>query len=339
MRNGIQFTTDGQYGRNEVRGYHGSPRHEFKTSAAASDIAGLKTRQPSSELVTAQNEARFRIGMEIEKNSMTRSSIKEYPLFKGFERDSTCGGIGGGGGIEAITHVLPLLPKSHWRSKVFNMFHEAERVIEDSHSPSDASCSTHTHLSVATMNGTELLEAVRPYSGIIYALFRYRLANYYALGNPFLNTTEGYGCSSWECGTKYCVVKNTGHGIEFRLPSRIKSVKGMIRRYELFFELVNFGVNHAGKSHASFLKRITPIIKRMYDTQEEVDNILTLAKAFQKAINNNRVCAVTREWFEGDHIRHQRSRRDGDMSLFYTRALARETGNRYRTNEEINSLI
>ena len=65
MRNGIQFTTDGQYGRNEVRGYHGSPRHEFKTSAAASDIAGLKTRQPSSELVTAQNEARFRIGMEI----------------------------------------------------------------------------------------------------------------------------------------------------------------------------------------------------------------------------------------------------------------------------------
>lgn len=77
----------------------------------------------------------------------------------------------------------------------------------------------------------------------------------------------------------------------------------------------------------------------MYDTQEEVDKILTLAKAFQKAINKNRVCAVTREWFEGNHIRHQRSRRDGDLSLFYTRALARETGNRYRTNEEINNLI
>lgn len=333
MKQGIQFTTDGTQGRGDVRGYHGSPAHKFKTSAMASDIAGLKTRQPHSELVTASNEARFRIGMEIEKNSMSRGAVKEYPVFKGFERDSTCGGIHGGGGLEAITHVLPLLPKSHWRSKVFNMFHEASKVIEDSHSPSDASCSTHTHLSVDGMTGTELLEAVRPYSGIIYALFRYRLANYYACANPFLNTTEGYASDDWTGGTKYSVVKNTGFGIEFRLPSRIKSVKGMIRRYELFYELVNYGVNHAGKSHASFLRRITPIIKRMYDTEEQVQEILTLAKAFQKSINSNRVCAVTRPWFEGDSINHNVGRRRGNLQRVYTRALAREEGTRYHQDE------
>jgi len=77
----------------------------------------------------------------------------------------------------------------------------------------------------------------------------------------------------------------------------------------------------------------------MYDTQEEVDNILMLAKAFQKAINNNRICAVTREWFEGDNIRHKRAVRRGDRQLFYTRALAREEGTRYRTNEQIAELI
>lgn len=339
MRNGIQFTNDRVLGRGEVRGYHRSPSHEFKTVGMPSDIAGLRTRQPNSELVTASNRARFRIGMEIEKNTMSRGAVIEYPLFKGYERDSTCGGTNGRqGGLEAITHVLPLLPKSQWRSKVFNMFHEAERIIDDSYSPSDASCSTHTHLSVDGMGGTELLEAVRPYSGIIFALFRYRLANYYAVGNPFLNTSEGYGHREWEYSTKYCVVKNTGHGIEFRLPSRITSVKGMMRRYELFFELVNYGVNHAGKSHASFLKRITPIIKRMYDTEEQVENILTLAKAFQKAINSNRVCPLTREWFEGDNIRHCRARSTGGMQRFYTRALAREKGTRYRTAEENENL-
>lgn len=335
MLNGIQFTNDNEAGRDEVRSYHRSPQHKFKTDGMPSDIAGLKTRRPSSELVTASNQARFRIGMEIEKNSMSRGAVREYPLFKGYEHDSTCGGVGSSrGGMEAITHVLPLLPKSHWRSKVFNMFHEANRVIEDSYSPSDASCSTHTHLSVDGMDGTQLLEAVRPYSGIIYALFRYRLANHYASGNPFLNTSEGYGSRDWSYGTKYCVVKNTGHGIEFRLPSRIGSVKGMIRRYELFFELVNYGVNHAGKSHASFLKRITPIIKRMYSTDEEAENILTLAKAFQKAINNNRVCPLTREWFEGDNITVCRERRQGSLHRFYTRALAREEGTRYRANDE-----
>lgn len=326
MRQGVQFTTDGNADRGEVRSYHRSPSPEFKTGAMPSDIAGLKTRQPNSDLVTATNEARFRIGMEIEKNTISRSAIKEYALFKGFETDSTCG-------LEAITHVLPLLPKSHWRSKVFNMFHEASRVIEDSDSPSNSTCSTHTHLSVDGMNGTQLLEAIRPYSGIILALFRYRLSNYYCLGNPFLNTSEGWGSNDFEYGTKYCVVKNTGHGIEFRLPARITSVKGMIRRYELFFELVNYGVNHAGKTHASFLKRITPILKRMYSTAEEVENILTLAKAFQKAINNNRVCSVTREYFEGDNVRYAH-RSVGSMKRFYTRALARERGTRYRTNED-----
>jgi hypothetical protein len=326
MRNGIQFTNDHEAGRDEVRGYHRSPEHKFKTAGMPSDIAGLRTRQPNSELVTASNEARFRIGMEIEKNSMSRGAIKEYPLFKGYERDSTCG-------IEAITHVLPLLPKSHWRSKVFNMFHEANRIIEDSYSPSNATCSTHTHLSVQGMTGRELLDAVRPYSGIILAIFRYRLSNYYCLGNPFLNTSEGYGHTDFEYNTKYCVVKNTGHGIEFRLPSRITSVKGMIRRYELFFELVNYGVNHAGKSHASFLKRVTPIIKRMYDTEEQVQNILTLAKAFQKTINSNRICPVTREWFEGDHVSYAHRSRGG-LKQFYTRALARQEGTRYRTNED-----
>lgn len=329
MKQGIQFTTDDVYGRGDIRGYHGSPEHVFKTSAMPSDIVGIKTRQPKSDIVTATNESRFRVGFEIEKNSMPRSAIKEFAMFKGFERDSTCG-------LEAVTHVLPLLPKSHWRSKVFNMFHDAGKIIEDSHSPSDRSCSTHTHISVDGMTSTEVMDAIRPYTGIIFALFRYRLANYYACGNPFLETSEmvrSNGDNDWYCQTKYCVVKNTGFGIEFRLPSACKSVKGLIRRYELFYELVNFGVNNAGKSHASFLRRITPIISRMYDTEEEVNDLLTLAKAFQKSINSKRVCAVTRPFFEGDTLRTSVGRRRGGMKRHYTRALAYAEQTRYIRDE------
>jgi len=163
MRNGIQFTNDGVYGRGSVRRYHGSPRHEFKTEGQNVDIAGLRCKEPKSAIVTNGN-ARFRIGVEVEKNSINRSAIKEYPLFKGFEEDSSCG-------LEAITHVLPLLPKSAWRSKVFNMFHEAERVIEDSYSPSNYLCGAHVTLSVDGMDGTELMELVREYAGIILAVY------------------------------------------------------------------------------------------------------------------------------------------------------------------------
>jgi len=328
MRNGIQFTNDGVYGRGSVRRYHGSPRHEFKTEGQNVDIAGLRCKEPKSAIVTNGN-ARFRIGVEVEKNSINRSAIKEYPLFKGFEEDSSCG-------LEAITHVLPLLPKSAWRSKVFNMFHEAERVIEDSYSPSNYLCGAHVTLSVDGMDGTELMELVREYAGIILAVFRLRLANKYCQANPRLRTDV----INWThpnpqgMDRKYVVCKNADFGIEFRLPSAIKSVRAMQLRYELFYELVNFAVNHQGKSFGIFLRRVKPIIVRMYEGDtDKVNQVMTLAKSFQKFIKTGRVSSDIRLYLEGDLLTH-RNRRTSDLSRYYDRNCAREQGTRYRVRVE-----
>lgn len=322
MRNGIQFTNDGRWGRGSVLGYHGSPNFVFKTEGHNVDIAGLRCREPKSAIVTNGN-ARFRIGIEVEKNSINRSAIKEYPLFKGFERDSSCG-------LEAITHVLPLLPKSAWRSKVFNMFHEAEKVIEDSYSPSNYRCGAHVTLSVDGLDSTELMELVREYAGIILAVFPLRLANYYCKGNPRLRTDV----DAWDCNTKYVVCKNANFGIEFRLPSAIKSVRAMQLRYELFYELINFAVNHQGKSFGIFLRRVKPIIVRMYEGDfDKVEQVMTLAKSFQKFIKTGRVSSDIRPYLEGDFLTH-RSRVQRDYSEYYDRNCAREQGTRYRVRVE-----
>ena len=324
MRNGIQFTNDGHYGRGQVLGYHGSPDFVFKTEGHNVDIAGLKCRESKSQIVNESNEARFRIGIEVEKNSINRSAIKEYPLFKGFETDSSCG-------LEAITHVLPLLPKSAWRSKVFNMFHEAEKVIEDSYSPSNYLCGAHVTLSVDGMDSTELMELVREYAGIILAVFPLRLANSYCSRNPRLRTDVENWTTDSENSTmrKYTVCKNTNFGIEFRLPSAIKSVRAMQLRYELFYELINFAVNHQGKSFGIFLRRVKPIIVRMYEGDaDKIAQVMLLAKSFQKFIKTGRVSSDIRPYLEGDLITH-RNRRTTDMSDYYDRNCASEQGTQY----------
>ena len=151
MRNGIQFTNDGERGRGTIRPYssggYGSNRPSCvdKSTGHDVDVAGLRCREAKSDIVNERNKARFNIGFEIEKNSFSGRArrgarMNELPLIQTYETDGSCG-------VEAVTHILPLLPKSAWRSKVFNMFHEAERIIEDGYSPSDYRCSTHTTIS------------------------------------------------------------------------------------------------------------------------------------------------------------------------------------------------
>jgi len=73
--------------------------------------------------------------------------------------------------------------------------------------------------------------------------------------------------------------------LEFRLVSRFQSVKQTMRRYELFYELVNFSVNKPNGSHESLLKTIRPIVLSMYNgNEEDCDKVMNLAKHFRKFI-------------------------------------------------------
>ena len=201
------------------------------------------------------------------------------------------------------------------------MFHEAERVISNDYSPTNYQCSTHTTLSVDGMDSDELMRKVRKYSGVIFALFRNRLANQYCIGNPQLIV----GNNEWGARNKYVVCRNRGFGIEFRLPSATASVRDLQLRYEIFYELINFSINHEGKSFGQFLKRVKPIIERMYSGDaEKVAKILDLSKRFQKFILTGKVCSTIRPILEGQTISHRnRVSRTGHFSSQYTTECAR----------------
>jgi len=150
----IQYTTTGDYNRNRVVRYHGSPSPKhLGMGAKKGDIATLKSAQKRNviEFENGNVNSKFTIGFEVEKTRFSRGAVTEYALFAGFERDGSCG-------YEAITHILPLLPKGEWRNKVFNMMYEAKRIIEDSYSPSNTSCGGHITLAVDGMDGEELMK-------------------------------------------------------------------------------------------------------------------------------------------------------------------------------------
>jgi hypothetical protein len=59
----------------------------------------------------------------------------------------------------------------------------------------------------------------------------------------------------------------------------------MMRRYELFYELLDFSINKPNGSHTAFLKKVKPIIKSMYDgDMDKVDEIMELSKEFRTMI-------------------------------------------------------
>jgi len=270
---GIVYTTTGEHQRGVVTNYHSKPAPLFlnKTKHAI-DVSGLKKSEQSKAIKFdgMDFESKFTIGFEIEKNELSRNAVKEYELFCGFERDGSCG-------YEAVTHVLPLLPAGKWRTKVFDMIHKAEKIIDDRFSPSDNRCGGHITVAVDGMTGRELRQAVRKNSGIVLALFRNRLRNSYCGQNNRLEDIS--------TGTRYEVALPKHNCLEFRLPSRFESVKQVMRRYELFYELVDFSVNNPNGSHEAFLKRIKPIILSMYNGEENrIDFIFNVAKRFRKYI-------------------------------------------------------
>jgi hypothetical protein len=218
-------------------------------------------------------ESRFGIGFEIEKNRFHRNAVKNTALIGGYERDSSCG-------FEAVTNILPLLPAGDWRNKVYSMMYDSRYAIEDRYSPSNYKCGGHVTLSCKGMTGEDLYVALRKHMGIVYALFRKRLTNYYCSesGNVELNPDFN--------GGRYVPMLMKRDVVEIRLVSRFQSVKQMMRRYELFYTMMDYAVNKPNASQSAFINKVKPIIKAMYDGDtDKVDEICSLAKSFNKYLS------------------------------------------------------
>jgi len=266
--------------RQDVGSYHQTSMMgviDYRKGAKNTDIAQLKSvdRRNLKMLETGDAECKFGIGFEVEKTRLSRGAKRDLPLFAGYERDSSCG-------YEGVSNILPLLPAGKWRNKVFSMMHDARKIIEDSYSPSDHRCGGHVTLSCEGMTGEELFNATRENLAIVFALFRKRLSNRYCNANPRME-------SNFQ-GTRYVAVQQKANVIEVRLVSRFQSVKQMMRRYELFYTIMDFSINNPNGSHASLLKKVRPIVKSMYNGDEaKTDEILEIAKHFNKYIKTGRI--------------------------------------------------
>jgi len=322
---GITYQNTGLTSRGTLRSYHSSPSPNFINKTPYNvDLRGLKPTEKRRLLTFEGGEfhSNYAVGFEIEKTYFNRfenndrgSRIGELALFKGFELDSSCG-------VEAITHILPLLPRGLWRNKVYNMFHQAKHILEDEFSPSNSDCGGHITLSCKGLTSTELFEKVAKYSGLIMSLYRMRLTNPYCNHNMTFRTSN----YDWINGTlsrtgrrntrissyKYAFCKlGTNGTIEFRVPPRVTGVKQLMKRYELFYELIDCAVNEVGWS--KFMNRVKPIILSMYpDNENKAKLILSQAKYFQRFINTNglRTSEVTDIYMECNTPERQEKRKE-----------------------------
>jgi hypothetical protein len=304
---GVDLTEmTGEIGRGMVCDYHRKPSPLKKTTARQTDIVGMKSEDRRNLTFDGNTyQSKFTIGIEFEKNRLHRSSITEHALFCGFENDSSCGPRRHTQGYEAVTHIIPLVPKSIWRMKVFNMFHDAKKIIDDRFSPSNHRCGGHISIGVEDVSSDYIAQSMRKYSGLIYAIYRHRLCNHYCSKfNLFLDMTED-DCNS--VYRKYCTMRvKRGGVVEWRLPSRFTSVNQTLRRYELFYEFTNFAINKPTSNLHNLCNAVKPILLAMYEQDSvKVEKVIKLAKKMQKVINSQhrrrggKMCYETLGWFEG----------------------------------------
>ena len=292
LTQGIQYDVD-NVDRGRLTHWHCSSSPRFLLNALAHDIQSIpRSDRPS---IMDADMARYTIGFEVEKTRFRRGARKHYPLFAGFERDSSCG-------VEAITNVLPLLPRSEWRTKVFSLMYDAEKIIDSKYSPTDYNCGGHTTVGIAGCSGDEIMLRLRPYMGIVYSLWRKRLKNGYCNGNLNLRTREEaqseHIMGRW--GGRYQAILVKNGCVEFRLINKFDSVAQMIRRYELFYTLIR-NSNKRGMTLNKMWKLVEPIVRMMYKSDfqgEELDNkieeLKSYADSFQLCINH------FHEWAEED---------------------------------------
>jgi hypothetical protein len=295
LEQGIEYKVTGERIRGQVVGYHQKAAPLFHSRGAkSSDVTALTPRDLSNVIMGDNIRSRFTIGFEVEKNELHRSAVREYELFCGFEHDSSCG-------FEAVTHILPLVAASKWRTKVFDMMHKAEKIIDSRYSRADdtrndiqrygardvqvSKCGGHVTLACDNMSSEDLMKKLRKYSGIVYALFRGRLMNKYCSLNLRMHADDsGDGYSSYINGwdrAMVCLPKSHGC-VEFRLVSKFNSVADMRERYEFFYILMDTACNREIMSFKAFLKAIKPIVSRMYlGNENDIERVMLDAVDYQ----------------------------------------------------------
>jgi hypothetical protein len=221
---------------------------------------------------------KFWIGFEIEKSYFINSygdearyrgdEVGECEFFKGYETDSSCG-------VEAITNILPLGEGIDRFTAFVRMEDPVARAVINA--PANSNCGGHINISSEEHSSAEFYDILRPYLGLFYALFRYRLKNNYCRGNikadRFNNQRYSPLNLKYEC-------------VELRIPNRVTSVDQLKRRYDLTYLVVKCAVDKV--PFHEMVEKSKPILMAMYNNDEaRVNNAMELAFEFRDYINED----------------------------------------------------
>lgn len=207
----------------------------------------------------------YAVGFEVEKLTVNGCDGKgDYvgyrPLFSGWETDASCG-------VEGITNVYGFDPVN--RALFFRDVADSEDHLAE---PVDGTCGGHVNLSGPGLT----LAKVRPYAGLIYALYRYRLTNTYANGDKALKEPHS--------PERYCAIRQKREGlVEFRLVSRVKNAGQLRWRYRLFGELSHC-IEHE-LSFRGFIRRTRDLLREVYPDASERSKIRDLSFKFQRYLD------------------------------------------------------
>lgn len=273
----IKYNKTGQRARAHLVRYNGTEGLDRQFNIVpAQELRDVNKKYYVSSPDGKYLKTKFAIGFEVEK--LTVRNEEEYSIFRGFERDSSVArSPRSERDCEAITNILPLVPNSNLKNKIMDLMAEARPILD---APIDTYCGGHINLSAQGMSGRELKAALKPFSGLIYAMYKGRLKKRYGNGDMFLNNS-GY----WRG-----VINAKSKVAEYRFPSAVPSAESLMKRYSLFFELMDTAVHRPRTRFNTFLERVRPILMRMYDQDAaKVEEVFQLARDFQRMLDKGRV--------------------------------------------------
>lgn len=233
-----------------INEYHGSPKPTFYRNYPCSG---------------------WGIGFEVEKNDINGASgegeyVGSSDLFSGWECDASCG-------VEGITHVYdPHTCADKFKQHVAN----SKRWLD---AACDRSCGGHINISSDKHTPRELLQAMRKYAPLWYALYRNRLNNTYCVEDKKVE----HGT------TKYSPLRTKSFGVELRLPPAVHNGEQLVRRFELM-SLCCTAIDE-GWSLQQYVRSCKPLLFEQVFNKNRVRycNVLRLTRKFDR-------------WFKDGHI-------------------------------------
>jgi len=200
----------------------------------------------------------YTIGFEVEKSSVEGCScegsyVEKQPLFCTWETDSSCG-------VEGKTNVYDL----HAQEELF-MAHVSRSTHVDE--PVNGRCGGHVTIAGPKMT----FEHIRPYVGMVYALYRFRLNNTYSSNDKKLE--------SGVCSYPAIRVRQMGM-LEFRLVARVKHRIQLKWRFRFFSEFAK--AVHEEMAWGKYLTQTKPLLMEAYGDEHRVEEIIEYARIFRR---------------------------------------------------------